>query len=149
MHAEAKRVTDRAQRARILSALGRFTDPKLVAQALALVLTDEFDLREASGLSRGAMGDPRTRLVAYAFVKEHFDEISAKLPPAYRAYMAYFATQLCDDKYKAELETFLKPRIEKLDGGPLALSHAMEELSLCAAARKAQAPAVEAFLAKQ
>jgi alanyl aminopeptidase len=149
LHAEAKKVTDRAQRARILSALGGFADPKLVAQALALILTDEFDLREAGGLSRGAMSDPRTRLVAYAFVKEHFDEISAKLPPAYRPYMAYFALPLCDDKYKPELEAFLTPRIEKLDGGPLALAHAMEELSLCSASRKAQAPAVEAFLAKQ
>ncbi len=149
LHAEAKKVTDRSERGRILSALGGFADPKLVAQALALVLTDEFDLREGSGLSRGAMSDPRTRMIAYAFIKEHFDEISAKLPPAYRVYMAYFALPLCDDKYKPELEAFLKPRIEKLDGGPRTLAQAMEGLSLCSASRKAQAPAVEAFLAKQ
>ncbi|MBL0220149.1 MAG: M1 family metallopeptidase [Myxococcales bacterium] len=149
LHAEAKKVTDRTERGRILSALGGFSDPKIVVQALALILTDEFDLREAGGLSRGAMQDPRTRMIAYAFVKEHFDEISAKLPPAYRTYMAYFAMPLCDDKYKPELEAFLKPRIEKLDGGPRTLAQAMEGLSLCAAGRKAQAPAVEAFLKKQ
>ena len=149
LHAEAKKVTDRTERSRILSALGGFTDPKIVAQALALILTDEFDLREAGGLSRGAMSDPRTRLIAYAFVKQHFDEISAKLPPAYRAYMAYFALPLCDDAYKPELESFLTPRIEKLDGGPRALAQAMEALSLCSAGRKAQTPAVEAFLTKQ
>ncbi len=149
LHAEAKKVTDRTERSRILSALGGFAEPKLVDQALALVLTDEFDLREGGGLTRGAMSDPRTRLVAYAFVKQHFDDISAKLPPAYRVYMAYFALPLCDDKYKPELEAFLKPRIEILDGGPRALAQAMEGLSLCAASRKAQAPAVEAFLAKQ
>jgi alanyl aminopeptidase len=149
LRAEAKKVTDRPERARILSAVGAFSDPEIVKQALAIVLTDEFDLREAGGLTRGAMSDPRTRMIAYAFIKEHFDEISAKLPPAYRAYMAYFALPLCDDKYKPELEAFLKPRIEKLDGGPIALAQAMEALSLCAASRKAQAPAVEAFLAKQ
>ncbi|CAN5866021.1 M1 family metallopeptidase [soil metagenome] len=149
LHAEAKKVTDRTERTRILSALGGFADPKLVAQSLALVLTDEFDLREGSGLTRGAMSDPRTRMIAYAFIKEHFDEISAKLPPAYRVYMAYFALPLCDDKYKPEIEAFLKPRIEKLDGGPRTLAQAMEGLSLCAASRKAQSPAVEAFLAKQ
>ena len=149
LHAEAKKVTDRPERARILSALGGFTDPKIAAQALALILTDEFDLREAGGLSRGAMSDPRTRLIAYAFLKQHFDEISAKLPPAYRAYMAYFALPLCDDAYKPELESFLTPRIEKLDGGPRALAQAMEALSLCSVGRKAQAPAVEAFLSKQ
>ena len=149
IHAEAKKVTDRAERSRILGALGAFTDPKIAPQALALVLTDEFDLREAGGLTRGAMADPRTRMIAYAFMKEHFDEISAKLPPAYRAYMAYFALPLCDEAMKPELEAFLKPRIEKLDRGPIALAQAMEALSLCAANRKAQTPAVEAFLAKQ
>ncbi len=149
LHAEAKKVTDRAERGRILRALGSFTDPKIVEQALALVLTDEFDLREAGGLTQGAMSDPRTRKIAYAFTKQHFDEISAKLPPAYRAYMAFFALPLCDDALKPELEAFLKPRIEPLDGGPRALAQAMEGLSLCAASRKAQQPAVEAFLSKQ
>ncbi len=149
LHAEAKKVTDRPERSRILGAIGAFADPKLVEQALALMLTDEFDLREAGGLSRGAMSDPRTRLVAYAFLKQHFDDISAKLPPAYRVYMAYFALPLCDDSFKPELEAFLTPRISKLDGGPRALAQAMEALSLCSVGRKAQTPAVEAFLSKQ
>ena len=50
---------------------------------------------------------------------------------------------------KPEVEAFLKPRIEKLDGGPRALAQALEALSLCAASRKAQTPGIEAFLATQ
>ena len=149
IHAEAQKTTERADRGRVLGALGAFTDPKLVDQALALVLTDEFDLREAAGIIQLAMSDPRTRMTAYRFQKQHFDEILAKLPPAYRPFMAYFGVALCDDAMKPELEAFLKPKMEKLDGGPHALTQALETMSLCAAARKAQTPGVEAFLKAQ
>ncbi|MGE5184750.1 MAG: ERAP1-like C-terminal domain-containing protein, partial [Acidobacteriota bacterium] len=149
IHAEAKKTTERADRARVLSALGSFTDPKLVEQALALVLTNEFDLRESSGIVQGTMGDPRTRLLSYSFQKQHFDEIMAKLPPLYRPFMAYFAVALCDDAKKPEVEAFLTPKMAKLDGGPHALAQALESMSLCSAAKQAQRAGVEAFLKAQ
>jgi hypothetical protein len=149
IHAEAKKATDRADRARLLRALGSFTEPRLVEQALALVLTDEFELRDSSGLLQAAMSDPLSRMTAYAFTKQHFDEILAKLPPAFRRYTAYMAVGLCDDSLAPEVKAFLEPRLANIDGGPKALAQAMEQMSLCSAARKAQAPAVEAFLARQ
>jgi alanyl aminopeptidase len=149
IHEEAKKTTERADRARLLRALGAFSDPKLVEQALALTLTDEFDLREASGIMNSAMGDPRTRMMTFNFVKQHFDEIEGKLPPMYRPYMAYFAVELCDDAMAPEIKAFLEPKMAKLDGGAHVLTQAMEQMSLCSAARKAQTPAVEAFFAKQ
>ncbi len=90
-----------------------------------------------------------TRETSFAFVKQHFDEILAKLPPMYRPYMASIAVPLCDSDRRPELEAFLKPKIEPLDGGPRALAQALEELDLCSAARKAQTPGVIAFLSKQ
>jgi alanyl aminopeptidase len=149
LHAEAKKATERSDRARLLRALGAFSDPKLAEQALALTMTDEFDLREASGILQATMGDPRTRMISYNFVKQHFDEIEAKLPPMYRPYMGYFAVGLCDEAMAPEIKAFLEPRMAKLDGGPRVLTQAMEQMALCAAARKAQTPAVEAFFAKQ
>ena len=118
-------------------------------QALALTLTDEFELREAAGLLQGGMADPRTRMITYEFTKQHFDEISAKLPPMFRPYMAYFAVAMCDDTMAPDIKAFLEPRMKPLDGGPQALTKAMEQLSLCSAERKAQTPAVAAFFAKQ
>ena len=149
LHAAAKQTTDREERGRMLAAIGAFSDPKLVAQALALTVTDEFDIRESAAVLQGSMADPRTRPASFAFVKQHFDEIEAKLPALYRPYMAYFAVALCDDTRKAELESFLDSKLGKLDGGPHVIKQAMEQLSLCATARKAQTPAVEAFLRKQ
>jgi alanyl aminopeptidase len=149
IHADAKKATDRVERGRLLDALGAFTDPRLVDQALGLILTDEFDLRESAGVLQGAMSDPRSRMTTYAFQKQHFDEISAKLPPLYRPYMAYFAVALCDDALATEVKTFLEPKLAKVDGGPHALTQALEQMALCSAARKAQTPGVEAFLTKQ
>ncbi|MBS1123077.1 MAG: Peptidase [Deltaproteobacteria bacterium] len=149
LHADAKQATDRTERGKLLGAMGGFIDPKLVAQAMAIVLTDEFELREATGLLQGGFAERRTRLAALEFVKQHFDEISNKLPEAYRPYMAFTFVSLCDDSHKPEIEAFFGPRIAKLDGGPRVMAQALEQLSLCAAARKAQTPGVVAFLKKQ
>ena len=101
--------------------------------------------KDRPGVS-GKFIEERSR--AFDFVKKHFDEIENKLPPAYRPYMAFTVVALCDDSRKAELAAFLKPRIEPLDGGPRALAQALEQMSLCSAARKAQTPGVVAFLSK-
>ena len=149
LHHDAKQATERAERARLLRALGGFTDPALVKEALAITLTNEFELRKAADLLRGGMADPRTRMITYDFTKQHFDEISAKLPAPFRPYMAYFAVGMCDDALAPDIKAFLEPRMKAVEGGEHALTQAMEQLSLCSAGRKAQAPAVAAFFAKQ
>jgi len=147
LHADAKKAKDdRTERGRMLGAMGGFADPKLVAQAMAIVLTDEFELRESLGLLQGGFADRRTRPAAYKFVTDNFDAIATKLPEPYRPYMAFTFVSLCDDSRKAEIDAFFRPRIEKLDGGPRVMAQALEALSLCSAARKAQTPGVVAFL---
>jgi len=147
--ADAKKAQDRTERSRLLDALGSFAEPKLVTQAMAIVLTDQFDLREALGLMQGGFLHPATRELAYKFVVDNYDAISNKLPAMYRPYMAFTLVALCDDTRKAEAEKFFRPRIEKLDGGPRILAQALEQLSLCSAAKQAQTPGVIAYLKKQ
>ncbi len=149
LHADAKQATDRAERARLLGALGSFIEPTLVARAMAIALTDEFDLRESSVLLQGGLADRKTRQTAYKFMTDNYDAISRKLPEPYRPYLAFTFVSLCDESRKPEFEAFFKPRIEKLDGGPRILAQALEALSLCAAARDAQTPGVVAFLKRQ
>jgi alanyl aminopeptidase len=149
LHADAKKTTDRVERERLLGAMGSFVDPKLVSQSLAIILTDEFELREATGMLQGGLRDPRTRELAYRFVKDHFDEIANKLPQMYRPFLAFSFVALCDEARKPEIQAIFGPRIEKLDGGPRIFAQALESLSLCAAQRKAQTPGVEAFLRRQ
>ena len=133
----------------LVSALGAFEDPKLLDQKLGIVLGDEFDIRESFGLVFAGLSTPKLRAATFAWVKQHFDDVSAKLPKEYRPFMAFVAAPVCDDKLKPEVEAFLKPKIEPLDGGPRILAQALEELSLCAARKAAQTPGVVAFLKKQ
>jgi alanyl aminopeptidase len=149
LHADARKTGDRAEREQLLGAIGDFVDPKIVAQALALILTDEFEIRETGGILRGALAEPRTRELGFAFVKDHFDEILNKLPLLYRPYLAFSFVALCDDARRPEIEASFAPRIEKLDGGPRVMAQALEAMTLCSAQRKAETPGVEAFLRRQ
>ncbi|HWU89133.1 MAG TPA: ERAP1-like C-terminal domain-containing protein, partial [Kofleriaceae bacterium] len=146
--ADAKRTQDRIERERLLGTMGAFIDPKITTQAMALILSDQFDLREGVGLMQGGFANRATRPTAYKFVVDNYDAISNKLPEPYRPYLAFTVVALCDDDRKAEAEKFFRPRIEKLDGGPRVVAQALEQLSLCSAAKKAQTPGVVAFLKK-
>jgi alanyl aminopeptidase len=149
LRADAKKATDRQERGRLLGAMGAFKDPKIVAQAMAISITDEFELREALSLLQGGFAYPQTRKAAYEFVTKNIDAITGKLPEPFRPYIAFTFVPLCDDTRKKEFEDFFKPKLEKIEGGPKMLAQALEALTLCAAGRKAQTPGVVAFLKRQ
>ncbi|HEY1810952.1 MAG TPA: M1 family metallopeptidase [Kofleriaceae bacterium] len=149
LHAAAKATTDRVERGRLLAAMGSFYDSKIEAQALAIMLTNEFELREGLTLMSGGFSDPRTRQATFELVKQHFDELMTRMPPAFRPFMAQLASIPCDSSKKADVQAFFTPKFANVDGGPRALAQALEELDLCWAQKQAQLPGVEAFLKAQ
>jgi cytosol alanyl aminopeptidase len=148
-HAAARQTKDRPERARLLRAMAGFIDPKIVTQSIGILLTDEFELREAAVLLQTAFFEPRTREAAYQFLRAHFDEVAAKLPDPMRPFLAFTLSAMCDDSRTAEFEQVYRPRIEKFNGGPRVMSQALEAMALCSAQRKAQTPGVVAFLQRQ
>jgi alanyl aminopeptidase len=148
-HADAKKTTDRQQRARLLGAMSSFIDPKILEQAMGIAITDEFELRDSLGLLFGGFQEPKNREAAYSFIKTHFDEVANKMPVPYRPFLAFTFVALCDATRKPEIESFFKARIDKFDGGPRVYQQAVEQLELCSAKRKAHTPGVEAFLKNQ
>jgi alanyl aminopeptidase len=159
-YAEAKKATDRQERGRMLEAMSAFEDPEIIKANHAIVLSGEFELRESSGLigsgtnfrrggRRGGAEAKQVREMAWEFVKAHFDEIVAKLPRAYAAYLAFSPLSLCSDEAKADMQAFFADRIPKLDGGPRVYAQALEGMQLCIENRKAKLPGVVAFLKKQ
>ncbi|HEX3766308.1 MAG TPA: M1 family metallopeptidase [Kofleriaceae bacterium] len=148
-HAEARKVTDRPERRRLLFAMAGFTDPKIVAQSMGILLTDEFELREAAVMLQAAFFEPRTREAAYQFLRAHFDELAAKLPDPMRPFLGFTLAAMCDDTRTAEFEQLYRPRMEKFNGGPRVMAQALESMALCSAQHKAQAPGVIAFLQRQ
>ena len=149
LHAQARQTRDRQDRGRLLDAMAGFRDPALVERALAIGLTDEFEPREAMTLLRAPFRQRRTRTLGHQFWKSHYDQIAGRLPEGMRAGPVRSLVSLCDEQYRADIETFYRPRLSRLQGGPRVMNQTLEQLSLCAQARKAQSPGVAAFFARR
>ncbi len=147
-HAEAKKATERRDRQRLLSALGSLRNPEILKDALKIFLTDEFDSREAASVLFMGAGDESSRQIRYDFVKQNFDAIVAKLPRDSGASLVFAGAGFCDQAHGADVEAFFKDRAGKFMGGPRNLAQVLERISLCAASKEAQLPAIRAFLEK-
>ncbi len=146
---EAAKAKDRLKRQRLLGALASFKDPAIVKEALALVLSDTFDSREAMGLLFGARQSEKTHALAYAFAKENFDGLLKRTPTEVAGFFPFIAAGFCDPDKRADVESFLRPRVEALPGGPRNLDQVLEGIDLCEAFRSAQQASVVSFLQKR
>ncbi|MBX3229041.1 MAG: ERAP1-like C-terminal domain-containing protein [Labilithrix sp.] len=146
LRAEAKKTNDRIERTRLLEALARAEDPKLAEENLKLALADDFDRRESITLVFGVASVPKNRQLAWDFVKAHYDELIAPLPPRSGAGLTYVAGNYCDAQHRAEAEAFFAERATRANGGPRTLAQVLEQMSLCIAQRPAREKSVAAFL---
>jgi alanyl aminopeptidase len=149
-YAEAKKAgSDRQARGRFLGAMADFRDPAIIEANFAIVLSGEFELRESLSLMQGAGADPRTRPMVWAFVRDNFDAIAAKMPRGFGAYLTFTPVALCSEEARAEMEAFFDPRVATMEGGPRIYAQAKEQMALCIESRRVQAPGVIKFLEKQ
>jgi alanyl aminopeptidase len=144
----ARAEKDLVERRRLLNALGRFRDPAIARDALALTLTDGLDVRESFNIVWGATRWPETRALAWDFVKRNFDALIARLPRDSGAHLPWVATSQCTDAARADADAFFRPRAARFTGGPRQLEQALEELRLCTAFKKAQGPSVASFFSR-
>jgi alanyl aminopeptidase len=143
----AKTQENRRVRQQLLFGLGAFRDPALVRAQLELLLDAKVDPREAGMLLFFASGDVRTRDVAYAFVKEHYDALAQRLPEDARGSLARVGRSFCDAERRADLAAFFTERSASAPGGPRVLAQVLESVDLCMAMKAAQGASIEAFLA--
>ncbi|HEV8269140.1 MAG TPA: M1 family metallopeptidase [Thermoanaerobaculia bacterium] len=142
----ARKTEDRRERREILAALGSFRDRTITREAMNLVFSDEFDVRESINVVLAALGHRATRELVYEFVENDFDLLAERLPRDYPARLPMVAAVFCDEERRAKAEAFFKPRIGAFTGGPRLLAQALEKVSLCAAQQKAQQASVVEFL---
>jgi cytosol alanyl aminopeptidase len=146
--AAAKAEKDRRDRVRMISALTSARNPALVSRGLPLTLTADFDPRESISFMWGATSDYRTRPLAFAFVKENFDALVARLPKDAGASLPFVASSFCDLKIRSESEAFFTGRSTKYTGGPRNLAQSLEYIDLCVAYRARQQASAAAFIEK-
>ncbi len=144
-HEAAKKTQDRRERSLLLRALGAFPQPAIAAQAQALLLTDEFDTREAMVLFSSRHSE-LARQMSYDFIKRNSEALAAKLPRDFPAFFPFFAIDFCDEEHRADASAFFKDSIVKFTGGPRNLAQALEAIRLCSAFKNAQQAGVEQFL---
>jgi alanyl aminopeptidase len=149
LHEAAKKATDRQERNHMLGAMGSFRDPAIVQENFKIVLSDEFDPRDSMGLLFGASNEPKTRQMAWEFMKANFDKLTARMPKDWGSSLVYLGDDFCDADHKADMEAFFKDKVAKLDGGPRTYAQAVETVSLCIAQQPTRQASVTAFLKKQ
>lgn len=145
LHEAVKKSHDAGQRQHLLSALAKFHDPALVRASLGILMTDEFDVREALTL---LFPQEEMAEVGFAFLKQNFDALLPRLPEEVSAYLPYMAGSFCDEAHRADVEAFFKPRLSKIAGGPRTLAQVTEQIGICSSLRQAYEPSLTAYLKK-
>jgi alanyl aminopeptidase len=137
---------DRERRRELLHALGAFRDPPLLDSALSLTLGEGLDPRESINIVWSAAQGTETGAAAYAFVKAHFEALTARLPRDLSALLPQAGASLCTAAEAADLESFFRPRAGDFPGGPRVLDGVVEQVQLCDAFRSAQQASALSFL---
>jgi len=124
-----------------LMALAGFEDPKLVERTLGLTLDGSVKMQDIRYVFPPLANRRSTRDVTYAWIERHWGELTKTFPPFVIGRLAQVAGAMCDGARVRAVETFLRPRVEKIEGTEKNLNQAVEEGLRCAAlAEKERAP---------
>lgn len=146
MRAAAKQEKDENVRGTLLFSLGLFQDPDISKVALPILLSDEFDSRESLNILFGVAQAPKTRDLAYDFVKQNWDAMVARFPTDTGSFLPFIAGGYCDEQHRQDAKAFFDGRSTKYTGGPRNLAQMLEGIDLCVAYKQAQEPSVTEFL---
>jgi cytosol alanyl aminopeptidase len=153
MLSELKKIDDRAQRQLVIGALGSFRDPKLAEAGLGLILAPDLDARETTYLLFGQNGEPSTQMLAFEFVKAHYDELVKRLPSGggsdAGALLPFVGGGFCSESARKEFVAFFEDRVKNFTGGPRNYAQTLEGIKLCEAQKAAHSADLNAFLSRQ
>ena len=126
------------ERVLLYAAMSAVRDPVLRARALDLALRDPqsggLQPAEALELLEKMLADDANRVPAFAWVRDHWDAVLAKLPPESAARLIPPLANLCTRRERQDFAAFLQPRVDQLRGAPLRYAQALESIDTCIAA---------------
>jgi alanyl aminopeptidase len=143
----AKKTAEPRERRRLLDALASFRDPALAREAVELLVKGELEPMDAQGFAFSCGYSDPCRTALWNAVRADFDGILRRLPPDVAGYVPTLFS-FCSKERQREVEEFLRPRVEKLPGGPRNLDQTVEAIGLCSARKAAQEPDLRAFFEK-
>ena len=144
--AELRNTPERRERNYLYAALGSFRDPALIDASLALVLSDDLDIREAMRIVWTLSDDARYGRKAYQFMQRNFDALVERLQRDAAARFPQLAARFCDQAARDDVEAFFRERSGKYTGGPRILAQTLETISRCVDFRNKQQASLAHFL---
>jgi alanyl aminopeptidase len=140
LQAALARESNRADRKAMINALALVRDPRLRDRVLDAALRREgepgaLDARESLLLLAEALSDKRGREPAFAFVRQHWDALIARLPPESSVRLVRPLGDLCASGSRERFAAFFAPKVDAMRGGPLAYRQALEAIDICVASR--------------
>lgn len=139
--------TDGITRSRLLTAMAYVRDPVLGERALMLGLDARLRTNERLIPLFGQLAQPETRERAFAWLRAHYDALSAQLG-AHGGNDVISATgAFCSEDKAREVEAFFGPKSPHIAGGPRELLMTLESIRSCAALASKYAEPVRALYA--
>ena len=135
---------DPEEEQRFLFGLTAFEDADLVRRSLALTLTDEVRPQDRAHLYARLLGTRSSRLPAWEFVRDRWDDLTANLDPMLQQNIVRALAQLTPEPTAAEVLAFLPPRAS--DETRETVAQTIEQLRIDAAVCRRLTPAVTAAL---
>jgi len=137
---------DRTLHNSLLAALGHSVDPEVVTRVRELIVDPKTHQGDASFLLGRQAGRGDNAAGMLDWMTQNYDRLLKILPTSEHPWLVWRTSGSCSAEARDRIETFFRPRIEKLTGAKRSLTNVLEEVALCAALRKAQRPgAVKAF----
>lgn len=137
---------DEAVRGRLVRALSVARDPVLAAAAREMILDPSLRDTEVLVPLCVQIDRPGTRDAAWAWMKEHYDAVLARMPRHHSGVqLVGAADRFCDADHARDVEAFFTPKIESIEGGPRALAETLEDVHLCIARRTASESSARGF----
>lgn len=136
---------DPEEEQRFLFGLTAFEDPALVRRSLDLSLTDEVRPQDRAHLLARLLGQRASRLAAWAFVREHWTEITSGMDPMLEQNVVRALAQVTPEPAAAEICRFLPAHAK--DETRETVAQAVEQLRIDAAACVRLAADLTAWLA--
>lgn len=144
--AAAKNAKNREDRIVALRAMMGFDDETRLNAALDVTLGDEIHANEMRYVLGAAFGRRRSRPIAEAWVRTHWDELRKKLPGRLGGALVRAAAVGCSVAEADERSAFYGPKVAAIEGAARGLAGALESVYLCAALREKGAPSLEKAL---
>jgi alanyl aminopeptidase len=119
------------------SALGAADRSSLSADVLALTTRPGVGANEMFSIAFGQVGYPASREVAWAWLQEHFEQFSNKLPGFVQEWAYALPSRFCDSGHREAAAKFMEQAAAKSPVSPLRIAQTLESIDLCVAQKAA------------